>query len=542
MECVIIMIIAIYSRKSVFTGKGDSIENQVQLCKEYIEKNFFDEEITYKIYEDEGFSGGNTNRPQFKELLNDANRKKFKVLICYRLDRISRNVSDFSSTLDLLQKNDIDFISIKEQFDTSTPMGRAMIYIASVFAQLERETIAERVKDNMLELAKSGRWLGGQTPLGFNSKPITYLDENFKERTIYILDPIEEELDTVRLIYSKYNETKSLRQTYTFLLQHNIKTKNGRDWNVKSISEILSAPVYVKSSPNVIKYLSSLGIKTIGTPNGNGFLTYNKKKGKYTYRNQTDWIAAVSNHTGIIADDFWIKIQHIKNSNKAKSPKLGKTHNTLLSGLIRCSKCNSPMRVVHGRMGTDGNKIYYYACTLKQNSKGIRCNMHNIRADYADKEIIEALKNYLVIYPQNLISQLEFITLNQINKKSSMPSLITTLEKEKLTLERSIENLIVQLSENPNSSACKYIIKAMENNENKLKDLINKINLLKKEIAENSTINSDVNNIVNYINNAIISYENSDITKLKKYLCSIIDNVVIDVEKDYAEINFISSK
>lgn len=539
MECVIIMIIAIYSRKSVFTGKGDSVENQVQLCKEYIEKIFPDEEIDYRLYEDEGFSGGNTNRPKFKELITDANNKKFKILICYRLDRISRNVSDFSSTLDLLQKNDINFISIKEQFDTSTPMGRAMIYIASVFAQLERETIAERVKDNMLELAKSGRWLGGQTPLGFNSKPITYLDENLKERTLYILEPIEEEINTVRLIYNKYNETNSLRQTYTFLLQHNIKTKNGKDWNVKAISEILSAPVYVKSSHNVIKYLSSIGIKTIGTPNGNGFLTYNKKKGKYTYRNQTEWIAAVSNHKGIIDDDFWIEIQHIKNANKTKSPRLGKTHNVLLSGLIRCSKCNSPMGVVHGRVGADGNKIYYYACTLKQNSKGTRCNMHNIRADYADKEVIKALKNYLVFTPQKLISQLELINLAQSNKKPSICLLITNLEKEKLTLEKSIENLVIQLSENANSSASKHIIKAIENNENKLKDLINKIDDAKKEKIENSTIISDVDAIINYINKAVISYENGDATKLKKYLNAIIDNIIIDVEKDCAEINFI---
>ena len=78
--------------------------------------------------------------------MNDVSLKKFDILICYRLDRISRNVADFSSTLETLQRYNVDFVSIREQFDTSSPMGRAMIYIASVFAQLERETIAERVK------------------------------------------------------------------------------------------------------------------------------------------------------------------------------------------------------------------------------------------------------------------------------------------------------------------------------------------------------------------------------------------------------------
>src|SRR3712207_3673241 len=151
------------------------------MCKNYAKRILSINEFI--IYEDEGFSGSNINRPKFKELLLDVKKNKFNVLICYRLDRISRNVADFSSTLELLQSNNISFVSIKEQFDTSTPMGKAMVYIASVFAQLERETIAERIRDNMLELSKTGRWLGGQTPLGFNSKKITYFDNELKERS-----------------------------------------------------------------------------------------------------------------------------------------------------------------------------------------------------------------------------------------------------------------------------------------------------------------------------------------------------------------------
>ncbi|SHK88711.1 Resolvase, N terminal domain [Clostridium cavendishii DSM 21758] len=151
------MIAAIYSRKSVFTGKGESIENQIELCKEYTTKHFDEKAPKFLIYEDEGFSGGNTNRPKFQELLKDVKANKVDILICYRLDRISRNVADFSITLELLQKHNVAFVSIKEQFDTTTPMGRAMVYISSVFAQLERETIAERVRDNMLQLAKTGR-------------------------------------------------------------------------------------------------------------------------------------------------------------------------------------------------------------------------------------------------------------------------------------------------------------------------------------------------------------------------------------------------
>lgn len=114
--------IAIYSRKSKFTGKGESIENQIELCRKYIKVHYDEADIL--IYEDEGFSGSTLKRPQFEKMMNDAKNKKFSVIICYRLDRISRNISDFANLIEQLNSMNISFISIKEQFDTSSPMGR----------------------------------------------------------------------------------------------------------------------------------------------------------------------------------------------------------------------------------------------------------------------------------------------------------------------------------------------------------------------------------------------------------------------------------
>ena len=152
----------IYSRKSKFTGKGESIENQIELCRQYIAMHFGEDAAeNVLVYEDEGFSGGNLNRPDFKKMMTAAKERKIRAIVVYRLDRISRNISDFSSLIEELGRLGIDFVSIRESFDTSSPMGRAMMYIASVFSQLERETIAERIRDNMHELAKTGRWLGG---------------------------------------------------------------------------------------------------------------------------------------------------------------------------------------------------------------------------------------------------------------------------------------------------------------------------------------------------------------------------------------------
>ena len=109
----------IYSRKSKFTGKGESIENQIELCRQYIAVHFSQEEADAAlVYEDEGFSGGNLERPQFKKMMKDSQKTKFAAIVVYRLDRISRNIGDFAKLIEDLGDRHIDFISIREQFDT----------------------------------------------------------------------------------------------------------------------------------------------------------------------------------------------------------------------------------------------------------------------------------------------------------------------------------------------------------------------------------------------------------------------------------------
>ena len=130
------MNIAIYSRKSKFTGKGESIGNQIEMCQDYIKLHYPNEQHIISVFEDEGFSGKNLNRPQFQKMISIEKSNPFDLIIVYRLDRISRNVGDFANLIEELNNFNTAFICIKEQFDTSTPMGRAMMNIAAVFAQL----------------------------------------------------------------------------------------------------------------------------------------------------------------------------------------------------------------------------------------------------------------------------------------------------------------------------------------------------------------------------------------------------------------------
>jgi len=516
------MNVAIYSRKSKFTGKGESIENQVQMCKDYLSHhNRNNESYEFLIYEDEGFSGGNTNRPEFQRLINDVALKKFNILICYRLDRISRNVADFSSTLETLQRYNVDFVSIREQFDTSSPMGRAMIYIASVFAQLERETIAERVRDNMLELAKSGRWLGGTPPLGYKSTPVTYYDENMTKRSMVTLSIDDEELEMVKLIYNKYLELKSLSSLEAYLLENYYKTRTGSNFRKSTLRAILNNPVYAKSSEEIFDYLSSQGMILCGEPdNIHGFLTYNKLKTIYSKdgnhcresRNTSDWIVAVSKHKGIIEFEDWLKVQQMYKVNSDKFTVSARSHNALLTGIIKCAKCGSPMRIMHGPVSKKtGNKLYYYACTMKKDSKGTRCDNPNGKVDQIDPVVINAIKN-IGKTKENLLKQL--MEKNKQTRKAvvnaNLESNLNVLIKQK---KDQIDNLLTKVSLQPDLGDF----------------IIPKIKEIKEDLMQ---LNKDLNDANNTI-------EQIDMKELTLYFikcllenCSIIDALTHDEIKE----------
>ena len=245
----------IYSRKSKFTGKGESIENQIELCRQYIAMHFGEDAAeNVLVYEDEGFSGGNLERPQFKKMMKDSQKIAFAAIVVYRLDRISRNIGDFAKLIEDLGDRHIDFISIREQFDTSSPMGRAMMYIASVFSQLERETIAERIRDNMHELSKTGRWLGGTTPTGYASESVKSITVDGKTKKACKLKLLPDEAEIIYKIFDLYEQYDSLTMTETELLRQGIKTKTGRSFTRFSIKSILQNPVYLIADKDAYQY------------------------------------------------------------------------------------------------------------------------------------------------------------------------------------------------------------------------------------------------------------------------------------------------
>lgn len=526
------MKIAIYSRKSKFTGKGDSVENQIQMCKEYISIHFPSSESI--VFEDEGFSGGNTDRPQFQKMIEGIKKGNFDVLVCYRLDRISRSIVDFSSTMEILEENDVAFVSIKEQFDTSTPMGRAMMYISSVFAQLERETIAERIKDNMMRLARTGRWLGGKAPTGFKGERESYFDDKMQKRSYTTLIPIEKELQLVKTLFGKYIEFDSISKLHTWTLENNIKSKNGNDFDMAALKIILTNPVYVKSDQYLFEWFESREYDIANKKDeyrGNGIFLYNKYQNRrnkaHKIKDISEQVVVVGKHKGIIDSKPWVQVQEMLEKNSKKAPRTGTGEHGVIGPILYCS-CGSKMRItlkyVEGEV-----KHYYYKCRRKEQSKGTRCSIKNANGTEADMMIENAIKaagkKKGPLWKQ-IREQEKKVSRSGNAMNSQRENIESQIEKNK----KSIENLTVQLTENQSSTASRYIIMQIEQLDNQINELKKKLSSIEEEKDLSLLEEENKKLIMQYIDIFNKSYDNTDIFEKRRVIQFIFKRITWDGE------------
>lgn len=394
-------MIAIYSRKSKFTGKGESIGNQIELCRDYVRRVYGAEWVERcEVFEDEGFSGGDLKRPDFQRMMESVRRRRYQAVVVYRLDRISRNIADFAGLIDELNKLDVAFVSIREHFETGSPMGRAMMFIISVFSQLERETIAERIRDNMHELAKTGRWLGGNTPLGFASEAVSRVTIDGKTRKSYMLIPVQEESALVKSIFDLYTETDSLTAVETELLRQQAKTRMGKDFTRFAVKGILQNPVYMAGDQEAWRYFHERGAEVCAPreafDGARGVMAYNRtdqEKGRAAQINPvSEWIIALGRHPGLVPSGQWIGIQESLERNRSKAYRKPRSNEALLTGVLFCT-CGERMYPKLSRRRTaDGGSVYSYVCKMKERSRRARCNCRNADGNCLDDALMERLK------------------------------------------------------------------------------------------------------------------------------------------------------
>ncbi len=366
-------ILALYTRVSTIeqSEEGYSIDEQERLLRSWAEKNNYE---VYKCYSDRGISGKDIkNRPALKELLKDAEEKKFDMVISWKINRISRKLADVLKIVDILEKNVITFKSYSEPFETDTPAGKMQFQMMALIGEFERGTIAQNVKMGMCAKAKSGEWCGGRV-LGYDLVPVENQEGAKRKKNRLTIN--EKEAEAVRFIFNEYVNGKGYKAITNQLNKLSYKTKKGNDFSVGSIREILTNPVYIgKVRYNVRQNWSEKRRRNI---NANPIIT--------------DGI-----HEPIIEEGLWDKVQAIMESKKGKPSRIYDGEYPL-TGILKCPKCGAGMVISRTTNKlADGTKkrIAYYCCGAWKNKGTSVCNSNTIRVDKANEYVFNKLSELL---------------------------------------------------------------------------------------------------------------------------------------------------
>lgn len=527
------MRIAVYSRKSKFTGKGDSIENQVELAREYIRLHYPGiSKRDIMVFEDEGYSGKNFDRPQFKAMMSEQSRQHFDAIVVYRLDRISRNVGDFASLIETLTRAGTAFVSIREQFDTATSMGRAMMNISATFAQLERETIAERIRDNMYQLARGSHWTGGTTPLGYKSEKETH-SENGKTRSFYRLVIEPSEAAVVQIIFEHFLEKYSCKSVETHLINKGIRTRKGMFFDDVAIRRILTNPVYCEVTEESLGYFSKIGCEIICDNKWRespvGFMSYNRTNQERKLQPTDKWLLTVGTHEPVICSSDWIRVQRILEENSIEynkhARKLRRENNpiSLLNGIIYCS-CGAPMRTKRYRTGGDS---FSYICTAKERSHKKLCEIKNCigkKADFAVKNLIVKAEVDTNIISQHL-RKLKESAGRVGGYKNNLSEALTRSINEK---QKQIDNLTASISAGFLSG------QALDHVNKTLNEALAELDELKEKQMKNNSdtggekiVLTDISSALSYLS---ANFDQIPLLKRREFIRKVIRKAVWDGE------------
>ena len=354
------MAIALYARKSIERENSISCTTQLDYCRSMIRPD----ERGEKIYEfvDNGFSGGNLDRDGFKEMMSLIERGQITKVIVYRLDRISRSLSDFVSIMEQFKKFNVAFVSSQESFDTSTSYGEMITKLLMVFAEFERQSIIERVTHAYQARSDQGIYMGGRRPYGFT----------FEETVIHGVKtkkfvPLAEEIAHVCHIFDRYAVPNvTLRRLQDDLLKNGLTPTDGK-WTTAKLSAIIRNPIYVKADNSVYEFFCRKNVKIVSDisefDGTHGVQIYGKTK--HTTDDWSDMKAVIMPHDGVIDSDIWLACQKKLQSNKQIGNAISNT-TSWLGGKIACQMCGRTMTVTKGGKRADGSQIRYFSCSGKQ--------------------------------------------------------------------------------------------------------------------------------------------------------------------------------
>jgi site-specific DNA recombinase len=372
--------------------EGDSLEEQESELKKFCEYKKY---LIHKIHIERGQSAKDTNRVEYQKLLADIKNKKINAIIVKKLDRLSRSLLDFEEFMRTAQEFNVEFISLRENFDTTNAIGKAMLRVALVFAQLEREQTAERISDVMTYRASQGLFNGGIVPYGY--------DVINKE-----LIPHKQEKKFIQLMFNKFIETKSTTKVERELQSLGAKTRQGLVLERRTIQKMLCNTIYI---------------------------------GKIRWKNNV----YLGVHQHLVTEDIFNKVQTIFQTRCCvRDSKLIKG---LLRGLLFCGVCKSAMTPNYTKK-KNGKIYFYYRCVSTLNvitNKG--CKNKYLKMEKANQSIIDKLLEFSTetklaemeqeINNKNLKTQKEISVLN-----TELSGLESHLKDIKTKKDRYLDSLV----------------------------------------------------------------------------------------------------
>lgn len=347
---------AIYTRKSVAEGleqEFNSLDAQRESAEAYIASQKQEGwSCLDQHYDDGGFSGGNLERPAMRQLLADVEAGKIDVVVVYKVDRLSRSLLDFARIMEVLDKHGVSFVSVTQQFNTTSSMGRLTLNILLSFAQFEREIISERTRDKMGAARKKGKWVGGRPFLGYDIAP---------EGRALVVN--ETEAERVRGIFGLYLDHQSIKNTAEEL--------NNRGWTLKQWTtqkgKLHGGGRFTKSSLH-------------------GLLTNVAYIGKVNYQGHV----ADAEFPAIVSKEVFEAAQKcLMENSRTSGARVRNRYSALLRGILRCGHCDRSM--VHSYTKKK-NRIYrYYVCNHAMKEGWDKCPAPSLPADEIEKFVLEEI-------------------------------------------------------------------------------------------------------------------------------------------------------
>jgi site-specific DNA recombinase len=338
---------AVYTRKSTEEGleqEFNSLDAQREACEAYIASQKPEGWLLVPDqYSDGGISGATLDRPALQRLLADIEAQRVDVVVVYKIDRLSRALMDFAKLVEVFDRNNVNFVSITQSFNTTTSMGRLTLNILLSFAQFEREVIGERIRDKFAASRKKGMWMGGFVPLGYD----------VKDRKLVVN---EGEAATVRMIFERFTKIGSATTLVSALRAEGITGKRGKLVDKGYLYKLLNNRVYVGQAVH----------KGISYP---------------------------GEHKAIISQELWDKVHNILcDSPRRRAARTRAQTPALLKGVI-FGPTGCAMSPTHTRKGGRLYRYYVSQSVLKRGPGA--CSVGRVPADEIETAVVDQLRNLL---------------------------------------------------------------------------------------------------------------------------------------------------